>query len=104
MTHDHFRTLTSVPKHKLLAVALLMVAAFFMMDPAMAQVLEPVRRVSNIIRDTVVAICLAMLTVAWGLAGYKVMFQGADFRSVAGPVVGGAIAGSAALMAGLFIQ
>jgi ammonia channel protein AmtB len=104
MTHDHFRTLTSVPKHKFLAVALLMVAAVFMMDPAMAQVLAPVQRTSNIIRDTMVAICLAVLTVAWGIAGYKVAFQGADFRSVTGPILGGAMAGSAAIMAALFIQ
>jgi hypothetical protein len=41
--------------------------------------------------------------VAWGIAGYKVAFQGADFRSVTGPIVGGAMAGSAAIMAALFI-
>jgi TrbC/VIRB2 pilin len=103
MTHDHIKTFASLPCQKLLVLALLMVTAVLMTDPAMAQVLEPVRRTSNIIRDTMVAICLAVLTVAWGIAGYKVAFQGADFRSVTGPIVGGAMAGSAAIMAALFI-
>jgi ammonia channel protein AmtB len=104
MTHAHFKTFSAIPTQKLLVLALLAVATVFMMDPAMAQVLAPVQRTSNIIRDTMVAICLAVLTVAWGIAGYKVAFQGADFRSVTGPILGGAMAGSAAIMAALFIQ
>jgi ammonia channel protein AmtB len=104
MTHVQFKPFAAVPMQKLLVWALLMVTAILMADPAMAQVLAPVQRTSNIIRDTMVAICLAVLTVAWGIAGYKVAFQGADFRSVTGPILGGAMAGSAAIMAALFIQ
>jgi TrbC/VIRB2 pilin len=103
MTHDHFKTLSAVPKQKWLALAVLMVTAVFMVEPAFAQTLAPVVNISNLIRNTMVAVCLAMLTIAWGMAGYKMMFNGASVRDVGGPILGGAVAGSAAAMAALFI-
>jgi len=72
-------------------------------DPVFAQVLEPVNRVSNMVRDTLVGVFLALLTSAWGFAGLKIAFSGASIRDVSGPLIGGAIGGSAAALAAVFI-
>jgi hypothetical protein len=79
------------------------IAGIALVDPVFAQALEPVVRTSNIMRDTIVAICLAILTIAWGVAGFKISFAGASFRDMSGPIIGGAIAGSAAALAAVFI-
>lgn len=79
------------------------IGAFGMADPAMAQALAPVVRASTIVRDTVVGVALLLLTAAWGMAGYKVAFAGANFRDVSANIIGGAIAGGAGAMAALFI-
>lgn len=78
-------------------------AALLLADPAAAQALAPVVRASTIVRDTVVAICLLLLTAAVGIAGYRIAFAGASFRDVANLVIGGAIAGGAAAIAAIFI-
>lgn len=77
--------------------------ALLMTDPATAQALAPVVRASTIVRDTVVGICLLLLTAAIGIAGYRIAFAGASFRDVANLVIGGAIAGGAAAIATIFI-
>ena len=82
----------------------LMIASLGMVEPAMAQALAPVVRASTIVRDTVTAVCLLLLTAAWGMAGYKIAFAGANFRDVSANIIGGAVAGSAATMAALFIN
>ena len=82
----------------------LMIATLGMVEPAMAQALAPVVRASTIVRDTVTAVCLLLLTAAWGMAGYKIAFAGANFRDVSANIIGGAVAGSAATMAALFIN
>ena len=105
MTHAHLKPSAVLPTQRWLVLALVMIAnCVFLIDPAMAQVLAPVERVSTIIKDTAVVICLSLLTVAWCVAGYKIAFNGASFRDMGGPIIGGAIAGSAAIMAALFIQ
>lgn len=78
-------------------------ASMALVDPVLAQALEPVNRASNIMRDTIVTVCLAILTIAWGVAGFKIAFAGANFRDMSGPIIGGAIAGSAATLAAVFI-
>ena len=72
-------------------------------QPALAQALEPVVRVSTIARDTVIGITLLLMTVAVGLAGYKIAFGGANFRDVSGLLFGGAVCGAAAAIAAVFI-
>ena len=84
-------------------IAVVMTVATLGMEPAMAQALAPVVRASTIVRDTVTGVCLLLLTSAWGMAGYKVAFAGANFRDVSANIIGGAIAGGAATMAALFI-
>ncbi len=84
-------------------LAVAMTIATLGMEPAMAQALAPVVRASTIVRDTVVGVALLLLTAAWGMAGYKVAFAGANFRDVSANIIGGAIAGSAGAMAALFI-
>lgn len=84
-------------------IAVAMTIATLGMEPAMAQALAPVVRASTIVRDTVTGVCLLLLTAAWGMAGYKVAFAGANFRDVSANIIGGAIAGGAATMAALFI-
>ncbi len=79
------------------------IATLGVAEPAMAQALAPVVRASTIVRDTVTGVCLLLLTAAWGMAGYKVAFAGANFRDVSANIIGGAIAGGAATMAALFI-
>ena len=80
------------------------IAALGVAEPAMAQALAPVVRASTIVRDTVVGVALLLLTAAWGMAGYKVAFAGANFRDVSANIIGGAIAGSAGAMAAVFIN
>ena len=44
-------------------------------------------------------------THSWlGIAGYKMAFNGANFRDVTGNIIGGAIAGGAAALAAVFVQ
>jgi hypothetical protein len=78
-------------------------AALLLSDPAAAQALAPVVRGATIIRDTVVAIALLVMTAAIGIAGFRVACAGATFRDVANLVVGGALAGGAAAIAAIFI-
>ena len=80
------------------------VACLAYANPATAQVLAPVERSSGIIRDTIVGICLAGMTGAWGFAGLKMAFAGATLRDSQGPLIGGTIAGGAAAMAAAFIS
>ena len=54
-------------------------------------------------RDRGASIADLTPTSAWGMAGYKVAFAGANFRDVSANIIGGAIAGGAATMAALFI-
>lgn len=104
MTHAQLTRSAPSLNQRWLVLAFVMIAgSIFMVDPVMAQALEPVVKTSNIIRDTMVAICLAVLTAAWGIAGYKMAFNGASFRDMSGPLIGGAMAGSAAIMAGVFV-
>ena len=78
-------------------------ALLLAVDPAAAQALAPVVRGATIIRDTVVAIALVVMTAAVGIAGFRVAFAGASFRDVANLVVGGALAGGAAAIAAIFV-
>ena len=94
--------LSSQHRTAICALAVTM-ATLGVVEPAMAQALAPVVRASTIVRDTVTGVCLLLLTAAWGMAGYKVAFAGANFRDVSANVIGGAIAGGAAAMAALFI-
>lgn len=94
---------TKLLYRRYLLVAIAVSLGALSMEPAMAQALAPVVRASTIVRDTVTGVCLLLLTAAWGMAGYKVAFAGANFRDVSANIIGGAIAGGAATMAALFI-
>ncbi|MEK8034272.1 TrbC/VirB2 family protein [Ideonella sp. DXS29W] len=85
---------------RMVAVTAFAVAAA---NPAFADALAPVVRSSTILRDTMVGICLLIMTGAWGFAGYRISFSGASVRDCAGPFIGGTIAGGAAAMAAAFI-
>ena len=71
-------------------------------DPALAQALEPVVRSATIIRDTVIAIGLLLMTAAVVFAGIRVAWMGASFRDVSNLVFGGALAGGGAAIAAIF--
>jgi hypothetical protein len=90
-------------RQQVLAMVALAVVCVVFADPAAAQVLAPVQRSSGILRDTIVAICLALMTAAWGTAGAKMAFSGATARDMQGPLIGGTLAGGAAAMAAAFI-
>ncbi len=85
---------------RMVAVTALAVAAA---HPAFADALSPVVRSSTILRDTIVTICLLIMTGAWGFAGYRISFNGASVRDCAGPFLGGTLSGGAAAMAAAFI-
>lgn len=70
--------------------------------PAYAQVLQPVVNATNLITNTVTGVTLAIMTIAFCIAGYKMAFQGANFSSVSNLVMGGAVSGGAAAIAALF--
>ena len=93
--------LVATPRRRALAVG--GAALLLAVDPAAAQALAPVVRGATIIRDTVVAIALVVMTAAVGIAGFRVAFAGASFRDVANLVVGGALAGGAAAIAAIFV-
>ena len=78
-------------------------ATLLMGDPAAAQALQPVVRVTTIIRDTVVIVALAVMTIAIGTAGYRVAFAGATYRDIMNLVLGGVLCGGAAALAANFI-
>jgi type IV secretion system protein VirB2 len=86
-----------------LAIVCLSTSSFLMTDPAIAQALAPVVRSATIIRDTVVAVALLVMTAAIGIAGFRVAFSGASFRDVSNLVIGGALAGGAAAIAAIFV-
>jgi TrbC/VIRB2 pilin len=100
-THSHN---LSLKQRWLVLASVMFVMTALMAGPAMAQALDPVVRASTIIRDTVVAVALLILTAAWGIAGYKMAFTGSAFREVVGNIIGGAIAGGAAILAAVFVQ
>lgn len=86
------------------AIAFMVVAASLgATNPVMAQALEPVVRGAIMARDTVVAVTLLIMTVAFGTAGWKVAFSGATFRDVSNLVFGGALAGGATALAAVFM-
>lgn len=87
----------------LASAAALAVVATLLAEPAAAQALAPVVRGATIIRDTVVGIALLVMTIAVGVAGFRVAFAGASFRDVSNLVVGGALAGGAAAIAAIFV-
>jgi hypothetical protein len=86
-----------------LVLTALAIACIVFADPAAAVALAPVTRTSGIVRDTIVAICLAVMTAAWGFGGMKMAFAGASLRDMQAPLIGGTIAGGAAAMAAAFI-
>ena len=87
----------------MLAIVCLSTTSFLMTDPVVAQALAPVVRSATIIRDTVVAVALLVMTAAIGIAGFRVAFSGASFRDVSNLVIGGALAGGAAAIAAIFV-
>lgn len=74
-----------------------------MNNPAFAQALTPVTNASNILRDTIVGITLAIMTGAWGYGGMRMAFYGASVKDMQGPFIGGAICGGCAAMAAAFM-
>lgn len=96
-------TKTSRKSAGLASAVFLAAVATVVCDPAAAQALAPVVRGATIIRDTVVGIALLVMTVAVGVAGFRVAFAGASFRDVSNLVVGGALAGGAAAIAAIFV-
>jgi len=103
MTNVQRHTRTPSLKQRWLVLGAAMLATAMLADPAMAQVLEPVIRAGTIIRDTVVGLCLLLLTTAWGIAGYKIAYTGANLRDVSGNIIGGAVAGGAGALAAMFV-
>jgi len=103
MTNVQLHTRAPSLKQRYLVAGAMLATAALLADPAMAQALEPVTRAGTIIRDTVVGLALVILTAAWGIAGYKMAFNGANFRDVTGNIIGGAIAGGAAALAAVFV-
>lgn len=100
--HDSQALTTATTRSVLLLVAGVALG-LGLADASWAQALEPVVRASTIVRDTVVGVCLMLLTAAWGIAGYRMAFQGANFRDVSANIIGGAVSGGAAAIAAVFI-
>ena len=84
-------------------IAFVLLATVAATNPALAQALEPVVRGATMARDTIVGITLLLMTVAVGVAGYKIAFAGANFRDVTSLMLGGAICGGAAAIAAIFM-
>jgi len=103
MTNVHLHNRAPSLMQRWLVIGAAMLATAMLADPATAQALEPVVRAGTIIRDTVVGLCLLLLTTAWGIAGYKIAFTSANVRDVSGNIIGGAIAGGAAALAAVFV-
>jgi type IV secretion system protein VirB2 len=89
-------------KFKTAAIAGAIAAGLAAANPAYAQVLQPVVNASALIANTVTAVALGLMTIAVTVAGYKIMFAGANFRDVSNLLIGGAVSGGAAAIAALF--
>ena len=87
---------------KTVAFATATALAVLASTPAYAQVLQPVVNASALIQNTVTAVALGLMTIAVTVAGYKIMFAGANFRDVSNLLIGGAVSGGAAAIAALF--
>ena len=98
---NHYRNATSI-KFKTAAIAGAITAGLVASAPAYAQVLQPVVNASNLISNTVTAVALGLMTIAVTVAGYKIMFAGANFRDVSNLLIGASVSGAAAAIAALF--
>lgn len=95
------RTPAGVHAHirRLVVAAALGIAA----GAARAGAIASIVNAANVIQATAVAICLAVMTTAWAVAGYRMAYQGVAFREVSATIIGGAVAGTAAAIAAVFM-
>ena len=89
------------PSRKTLSNAVIALGTSALASPAFAQ-FAPIVTTSTTVMTTVTAICLALTTAGVGIAGYKIMFQGATFRDCSNLLIGACVCGGAGALAATF--
>lgn len=84
-----------------LAIALSMAIAS---SPALAADLASVNTFLGNIQTMLKGVAIAVVTIAFMVAGYKVVFGGSTVREVVPIVIGGLIIGAASYFAGLIVE
>jgi type IV secretion system protein VirB2 len=83
-------------------LAILAVLVFLCSHPAMAQI-EAATSVMNMLKTTLVAVAVVVVTCAIMWAGFKMIFQAAGFKDVANIFIGAIFIGGAAAIAALLV-
>jgi type IV secretion system protein VirB2 len=89
------------PSTKTISNAVIAIGTGLLASPAFAQ-FAPIVTTSTTVMTTVTAICLALTTAGIGIAGYRIMFQGATFRDCSNLLIGACVCGGAGTLAATF--
>lgn len=85
--------------------ALTLIAAMAVVSaPTMAADLSSVNTLFSNIQTVLKGVAAAVVTIAFMVAGYKIVFGGSTMREVSPIVVGGLIIGAAAYLASLIVS
>lgn len=87
------------PKTTILFALVMAVAS-----PAFAADLSSINSFFGNIQTLLKGVAVAVVTIAFMVAGYKVVFNGSTVREVVPIVIGGLIIGSASYLAGLIVE
>ena len=91
------------PKNSSLMVAVAM-GLLFVTQPAMAAGLDEIKGFLTEVHTALKGVGVIVVTIAFVIAGYKIIFGGQTVREVAPIVIGGLVIGAASYLAGLIIK
>lgn len=91
------------PKNSSLMVAVAM-GLLFVTQPAMAAGLDDIKGFLTEVHTALKGVGVIVVTIAFVIAGYKIIFGGQTVREVAPIVIGGLVIGAASYLAGLIIK
>ena len=91
------------PKNSSLMVAVAM-GLLFVTQPAMAAGSDDIKGFLTEVHTALKGVGVIVVTIAFVIAGYKIIFGGQTVREVAPIVIGGLVIGAASYLAGLIIK
>lgn len=91
------------PKNSSVMLALAM-GLLFITQPAMAAGLDDIKGFLTEVHTALKGVGVIVVTIAFVIAGYKIIFGGQTVREVAPIVIGGLVIGAASYLAGLIIK
>lgn len=91
------------PKNSSVMLALAM-GLLFVTQPAMAAGLDDIKGFLTEVHTALKGVGVIVVTIAFVIVGYKIIFGGQTVREVAPIVIGGLVIGAASYLAGLIIK